>query len=36
MLWNKILNREIPHNWKVGTFKEVLKELESGDRPKEE
>ena len=34
MLWNKILNREIPNNWRVGTFKEVLKELESGDRPK--
>jgi type I restriction enzyme, S subunit len=33
MIWNKILNREIPYDWTVGTFKDILTKIESGDRP---
>ena len=34
MVWNKFFKREIPFNWKVGTLKDVLYIVESGDRPK--
>jgi type I restriction enzyme S subunit len=34
MLWSKIFKREIPQNWSDGVLKDVLSEIECGDRPK--
>jgi len=33
MKWSKKFNRDIPVNWAEGTFKDILKNIESGDRP---
>lgn len=34
MVWNEELKREIPEGWEVGYFKDVINELECGNRPK--
>lgn len=34
MVYNNVLKREIPENWEVGVFKDVLDDLHSGNRPK--
>ncbi len=34
MVWNEELKREIPEGWKIGCFKDILSELECGNRPK--
>ena len=34
MIWNEKFKREIPSNWKENSLKEVLLEIDSGDRPK--
>jgi len=34
MVYNDELKREIPEGWEVGKFKDVLDELQSGNRPK--
>jgi type I restriction enzyme S subunit len=34
MVWNEELKREIPEGWEVGCFKDIISELECGNRPK--
>ena len=36
MIYNQELKREIPEGWEVGVFKDVLDDLQSGNRPKVE
>ena len=34
MVWNEELKRKIPEGWEVGCFKDIISELECGNRPK--
>lgn len=34
MIWNEELKREIPEGWEYGCFKDIISELECGNRPK--